>query len=166
MRPACPAFASKINSRQEVWVGCLSVLFGNRVPPSPTPSIFRITGLGMVWLVKSRCQRTYRSKSRKQRSYGRSLALLLRGSPSRSRCYCLSDYGRNRKRAQGQMSQGGCGKPACTVWRLGYDCTRRIENGGRPVVPLSPVPVRSRTPPEFLQALLRNNDRNWVRGRG
>ncbi len=64
----------------------------------------------MVWLVKSRCQRTYRSKSRKQGSYGRSLARLVRVSPSRWRCYCWDNYERNRKRAQGQMSQGGCGK--------------------------------------------------------
>jgi hypothetical protein len=103
-------------------------------PPPPPPSIFRIMGLGMVWLVKSRCQRTCRSRSRRQRSYGRSLALLLRVSPSRSRCYCLNDYERNRKRAQGQMSQGACGKPACTSrdWiRLHVE----IENGGRRVCP-------------------------------
>lgn len=105
----------KINLQEEFRIGKLSLLLDYWVPPPPPPpSILRIIGLGMVWRAKSRCQRTYRSKSRKHRSYGRSLALLLRVSPSRSRCYCLNDYERNRKRAQGQMSQGGCGKPACT----------------------------------------------------
>jgi hypothetical protein len=97
----------KINLQQEVRVGWLEfTAWLQGTPLSPTPSIFTIMGLGVVWLVKSRCQRAYRSKSRKQGSYGRSLARLLRVSPSRWRCYCLNNYERNRKRAQGQMSQG------------------------------------------------------------
>ncbi len=99
---------NKLRARVLGWVSGVCCLITG-YPPSPTPSIFRIMGLGMVWLAKSRCQRTCRSKSRKQGSYGRSLARLLRVSPSRWRCYCWDNYERNPKRAQGQMSQGGCG---------------------------------------------------------
>jgi hypothetical protein len=98
LRAAGPGLSArvKMNLQEEFRVGEWSLLLDYRVPPPPPPpSISRIMELGMFWPAKSRCQRTYRSKSRKQGSYGRSLARLLRVFPSRWRCYCLDNYGRN-----------------------------------------------------------------------
>ena len=126
---------NELGARVLGWVSGVYYLITEYPPLPPPPSIFRVMGLGVVWLVKSRCQRTYRSKSRKQGSYGRSLARLVRVPLSRRHCYCLNNYGMNWKRAQRQMSQGSCGKLGYPPLRLEHNCTRSIENGDRPVCP-------------------------------
>ena len=121
------------------------VLLGYRVPSPPPPSIFRITGLGMVPLVKSRCQITYRSKARKQRSSGRSLALLLRVSPSRSRCYCgtiMRGIGNGRK----VRCHIAAWKTCLHVSRLGTTAHGKLKMLAGPSVRAFPFCPRISTP--------------------